>query len=902
VSVTDHLDSTAGSSARAGVLTFLIADIRGYSQFTSRVGDEAAAHLASVFADIVESGVERRGGSLIELRGDEALAVFPSPREALRAAVDVQARFAEAATDTLPLRVGMGIDAGEALRVRDGYRGGALNLAARLCARAQAGEILATDGVLHLAGQLDDLDLRSRGHATFRGIGAPVLVHSVGAAGSLPATMPPLAPPTQDDRSNLPDPPTPLVGRREELEAVSGLLHDPGIRLVTLTGMGGTGKTRLAIEVGSILREDFPGGVYFVPLATVTDATQVLERVAHSLGVGEVANESLAETVSARLASNRTLLVVDNLEHLPDAVPALAALLDTCRELSILATSRSVLRLTREHEFRLEPLTLPGAWATPHDLLRSDAVRFFVERAQAVKPRFALDESSALAVVELVTRLDGLPLALELAAARIRVFPLPALLARLSRRLEVLTGGARDMPARQQTLRGAIDWSYSLLTPDEQRLFRRLAIFSGGVDFEAAEAVCGDAIDVMNGLQSLLEQSLLTLDVDDEPHYRMLETILEYALERLEASGEAGEIGRRHTLYYVGLVTEASRGLEEGHQTEWLARLTREHDNIRAALRRAHANHDLETLLTLSASMWRFWWIRGYLREGRNWVDGALSTRGDADGALRANALNGAGNLAWALGDYDSAEARHREALTLRRAIGDRTGEVRSLNNLGAIAETRGRYGDAAQFYREALAIARETGSDWITALALGNLGGVQFLLGEREAGIAACEESLNLYHRLGDGVSENRTLNSLVYLLLEQQAFTRALPHAVRSLYLVRDAGIVENAAASLDNAAALLVGLGDAAHATMLWGAAEARREALDQAVPPNSVDDRARAMQAAREELGDDAFAAMLSEGRQLGGEAALTFAIEWLEGLLPRPVLPVDHQTAPAGEQR
>jgi predicted ATPase/class 3 adenylate cyclase len=902
VSVTDPLNSSARATTPAGVLTFLIADIRGYSQYTSRHGDEAAAHLAGVFADIVEAGVESRGGSLIELRGDEALAVFQSPREALRAAVDVQARLAEAATDTLPLRAGIGVDAGEALHVRDGYRGGALNLAARLCSQAQAGEILASDGVLHLAGRLDDLDVRERGHATFRGIGAPVLVHSVGAAGTLPATMPRLAPAAHDDRTNLPDPPTPLVGRREELETVTGMIHDPGIRLVTLTGVGGTGKTRLAIEVGSILRHDFPGGVYVVPLATVTDATQVLQRIAQALDVPEVANESLADAVAARLADRRTLLVVDNLEHLPDAVPAIAALLDACRNLSILATSRSVLRLSREHEFRLEPLTLPGEWRTLDDLSRSDAVRFFVERVQAVKPRFALDESSAAAVADLVTRLDGLPLALELAAARIRLFPLPALLARLSRRLEVLTGGARDMPARQQTLRGAIDWSYSLLTPEEQRLFRCLAIFSGGVDFEAAEVVCGDEIDVMNGLQALVDQSLIALDVDDEPHDRMLETILEYAVERLNASGEADEIGRRHTAYYVRLVTEASRGLEEGRQAGWLARLAREHDNIRAALRRAHAHHDLETLLTLSAAMWRFWWIRGHLREGRDWVDDALSMQGDTDAALRASALNGAGNLAWALGDYETAEARHRDALALRRAIGDRTDEARSLNNLGAIAETRGRYGDAAHFYREALTNARETGSDWITALALGNLGGVQFLLGEREAGIAACEESLNLYHRLGDGVSENRILNSLVYLLLEQQAFTRALPHALRSLYLVRDTEIVENAAASLDNAAALLVGLGDATRATLIWGAAEAQRAVLDQAVPPNSVDDRARAMQTARDELGADEFAATLADGRTLVREAALNLAIERLERLLAQPDLLAGSQTAPAGEKR
>jgi predicted ATPase/class 3 adenylate cyclase len=885
--VTDRSEQNIAPAAPIGVLTFLIADIRGYSRFTATHGDEAAVRLASAFADIVEATVVARGGTLVELRGDEALAAFQSPREALRAAVDVQRRFGEVATDDLPLRVGIGIDAGEALRLRNGFRGGALNLAARLCSAAGAGEILASDGVIHLAGTLDDLDVRARGHASFHGMTSPVLVQGVGAAGSLPLALPELIPRHDDRQTNLPDPPSPLIGRRADLERVAALVHDPAIRLVTLTGTGGSGKTRLALEVASILLDDFPGGVYFVPLATVTDASLVISRVAEVIGAGEVANEPPIETVIHRLSGRRVLLVVDNLEQLPDALPVIAGLLDACFNLSILATSRSVLRLTREHEYRLEPLTLPGAWTVPEDLLEADAVRFFVERARAVKPQFSLDEGNAAAVVELVTRLDGLPLALELAAARIRLFPLSALVARLTRRLDVLTGGARDAPTRQQTLRGAIDWSYSLLQPDEQRLFRCLAVFSGGWDFEAAEAVCGDEIDVLNALQSLVEQSLVVLHGDDEPRYRMLETVLEYAAERLAASGELEEAERRHTAHYRDLVQEAAVGLEEGQQTAWLARLHRELDNVHATLRRAHAQGDAETLLLLSGWMWRFWWIRAHLHEGRGWLDGALAMPGEVDAVVRARALNGAGNLAWALGDYESAETRHREALTLRQASGDLQGEVRSLNNLGAIAETRERYSDAAGFYRAALDIARETSDPWVIALALGNLGGVQFVLGEREAGVAACEESLALYRQVGDGVSENRALNSLVYLLLELHDHARALPHALRSLHLVRDAEIVENAAVSLDNAAALLVGFRGGGDAALLWGAAEAQRDALYQAVPPNSVDDRAQAMNIARAEIGAEPFAAALAQGRTLPAEQAVALAIDRLERLLIEP---------------
>ncbi|MFQ5794790.1 MAG: BTAD domain-containing putative transcriptional regulator [Candidatus Bipolaricaulia bacterium] len=496
--------------------------------------------------------------------------------------------------------------------------------------------------------------------------------------------------------NNLPIPLTRFIGRDKERAVVQVRLLDEEMRLLTLTGPGGTGKTRLGLQVVADLIDHFEDGACFVDLAPISDPGLVVSTIAQTLGVKEAEGRPLLDILKASLRGKQMLLVLDNFEQVVAAAPQVVELVAACPQLKVLVTSREPCHVRGEHVFPVPPLALPGSDGKRplaiERLTQYEAVRLFIERAVAVKPDFAVTDENAPAVAEICIRLDGLPLAIELAAARIKLLSPQALLARLGNRLKLLTGGARDLPACQQTLRDTIDWSYDLLNTGERTLFERLSVFVGGGTLEAAEAVCIGAdnlelkMDILDGLASLVDKNLLRRkeQADGEPRFLILETIREYGLERLEASGESEAIRRTHADYYLALAEQAEPKLEGPDQRMWLDRLEVEHDNLRAALVWFEQNGEAEAELRLGGALWGFWHMRGYLSEGRRWLEGALAKGEDRDvsASVRAKALHGAGVLTHEQGDYERATVLYEESLDLRRELGDKPGVAILLSNL----------------------------------------------------------------------------------------------------------------------------------------------------------------------------------------------------------------------------
>ena len=912
---------TADAEPPTIFLTFLIADVRGYTRFTVENGSQAAARLAMTFATLAKEHVSAHEGEVIELRGDEALAVFSSPQQAILAASELQQRFRREMDEdpSLPLKVGIGVDAGDVVAVEGGYRGLALNLAARLCSLASAGEVYGTEGLIQHAQKLEGLAYVERGRVGLKGFADPVRVIQILPDDELPTGFPPLVSLVAKP-SNLPLQSTPFVGREAEVAAATDLLRRHDVRLLTLTGPGGIGKTRLALQVAAAVLDDFERGAFFIPLASVGDPTLVASAIASTLRVKESPGLTLTASLKEYLRDREMLLVMDNFEHVLDAAPLIAELLAECRHLKILVTSRASLHLTGEHDYSVPTLSLPSLdhVADPADLLRHDAIALFVERAQAVRSDFVLTGENARSVAEICTSVDGLPLAIELAAARVRVFPPELLAQRLGQRLRLLTGGARDLPTRQQTLRATIDWSYSLLDEEEQNLFARLSVFAGGCDLPAAQAVCDPEgiFDLEKDTVSLADKSLLRCEGDEDPRFAMLQTIREYALGRLDAGPDAQSLRARHADYFLGLAEQAQPAFRSSEQEVWLQRLDAEHDNMRAALGWALGDARDEVALRLSAALRWFWYVRGYQTEGRRWLNEALArsqgtrtpaevealigagwlvlNQGDLDtsrqllqqaadlaGDLqydggRAEALNALGRVAILHGDYDAAEALNEESLDLYLTLGDTWGVAAVTNELGCAALDLGDYERAQALLDEALVLSRPLGQKRVVGILLLNLGLVAASRQEYAEAMGLYEEALSYLREIGDKLLIALTLDEMsvaAHILGDQE---RGVEYARESLDLFRELDYRLGIAEWLGFQARIASLRGEPELAARLDGAATALRQSLDAPRSPGESAVHERDLEPARAALGG-AWEALHQEGRSMTLDRAIDCAL-------------------------
>ena len=675
-----------------------------------------------------------------------------------------------------------------------------------------------------------------------------------------------------------------LVGREREAAEIEQLLKREDVRLVTLTGIGGTGKTRLAQRVAHALLGEFAGGAFFIDLSAVSDPELVASAVAQPIGIKETGSTPLKESLKEHLREKQMLLVLDNFEQVADAAPLVAELLSSSPRLKMLVTSRVLLHLSAEHEYVVPPLALPDALlpASVEELANYAAVALFVKRAQASKPAFSLNEGNARSVADVCRRLDGLPLAIELAAARVKLLTPQAILTRLEHSLKLLTGGARDLPARQQTMRAAISWSYDLLAASEKRLLSRLAVFSGGMTIEAIEQVCGNAddpgVEVLDIITSLVDRSLLVQkgNADRESRFRMLELVREYAMECLEQSGEEQELKERHAAFYLALAEEAQPELLASGAAQWLNRLEEEHDNLRSAMRWL-LERDAESGLRLACAARPFWERRGYLTEGRTWLEGALKSGSGAKAQLRAKALTGVGQLAWQQGDLETAHKSYEEALRLSQEAEDRRLVAMSGRGLGTVAFIQGNLAAARPLLEEALVVCREINDTRGVATTLTTLGELARSEGKFGAARALYEESVSLHRQSGNQYGECANLLNLGAMACLEEDLEAAYACHREAMEIARKLSDKVQVAYSLNGFGALLVMRGEMERAASLFGAAAQLHESLDYELEPQDRDFRNRYESEARAALGDELYTATEAEGRSLLMKEAIAIAL-------------------------
>jgi predicted ATPase/class 3 adenylate cyclase/Tfp pilus assembly protein PilF len=852
----------------SGTVTFLFTDIEGSTKRWEAHPQQMHTALSRHDA-ILRSAIEKNGGYVFKTVGDAFCAAFSSPHQALSAALVAQPALHDEQwpTELGSIRVRMALHTGAVEEQAGDYFGQPLNRVARLLSAGHGGQTLLSEVTYGLI--RDNLPLQAAvsdlGEHRLKDLYRPEHIFQLDIAG-LPSVF--LALKTLDYRpNNLPAQPTSLIGREKELLDLHNLLRREDLRLATLTGPGGIGKTRLALQLAADILDDFlddfPDGAWFINLAPITDPGLMTSTIAQALGVKEMGGQPLIDTLKSYLGEKHLLLLVDNFEQVISAAAQLSELLASCPHLKMLVTSRIALRLRGEREYSVPPLPLPDPNRMPslelQDLTQFEAVRLFIERAQGVQADFEVTNHNAPAVAEICVRLDGLPLAIELAAARVTVLPPQAMLSRLENRLRVLTGGARDLPARQQTLRNTIEWSYELLTEGEKQLFRRMAVFQGGRTLDALEAVCNHdgqlQIDALDGVEALVGNSLLgqRLGANGEPRFWMLETIHEYAREKLRESGEAPALQREHTLYFMRLAEEAEPHLTGQRQQEWLDRLGDEYDNIRAALDWASeyqhsirgvgarneeaaaaaeevAEGTAEVGLRLAGALWRFWVVKSLFTEGRKHLRRLLElTESEAStqerpsstsstsstlrsrNSIRAKALNGAGFLALRQGDYPAAQSLLNAALEVGREIRDKQIMAFSLNGLGIAAQSQGDSAAARALYEESLVLKREIGDKRGIAASLGNLGIVAQSQGDYPAARSLIEESLVLEREFGSKVGIPDSLNTLGGVAQSQGDYPAARALYEESLVLGRELGDKWGIANSLRNLGSVAMEQGD-------------------------------------------------------------------------------------------
>ena len=815
----------------SGTVTFLFTDVEGSTKLLHELGD-AYADVLEEHRRVLRDAFARHSGVEVDTQGDAFFVAFGRARDALAAAGDAQEALSSGR-----LGVRMGLHTGEPLLTEEGYVGIDVHRAARIAAAGHGGQILISQSTRDLIG--GDL-VRDLGKHRLKDLTAPERIYQLGDA-----TFPSLK---TLDRTNLPIAATPLVGRERELAELIELIRDE-TRLVTVTGAGGSGKTRLALQAAAELADDFRDGVFFVSLAPIQDAALVAPTIAQATGVRDLDD----------LREFEVLVVVDNLEHLLSSVSELSSLLAVAANVKLLVTSRVRLRVAAELEYPLEPFA------------EDEAIEFFVDRARAVRRDVRRDPS----VAEICRRLDGLPLALELAASRVKVLDPPLLLERLGRSLPVLTGGARDAPVRQQTLRATIEWSYALLETRLQAVLMRLAVFAGSFSLDAAEQVAKAELDEIS---ALVDWSLLK--PIGEGRFLMLETIREYALEALEESGETEEVRDRHLDYFLALVEEAEPNLTGADQREWYDRLAVENDNVREALSHACDTGDGERALMLAGTIWRFWWNRGYTAESAHWYARAFAVGGNASPTARARGAFGAAHIAEARGDVKRARIDFEEAVRLLGEIGETRWLILALAHVAGAYRSLGNPERGDGTLHEALALAVQSGDDRGAAIVRSNMAGFLLADGDEDRAALLFAEALEGLRSVGDVYGMASCSASLATIAFRRGDIERAARDFSESLRLGSSIGDTHSLVVILANAVPVVLARGDAVGSAQLCAAVGALcnahgfeldqddRQLLDDTVPT------------AREALGDrfeDAWAA----GEELELLAAVDLALEALD---------------------
>jgi predicted ATPase len=808
----------------AGVVTFLFSDVEGSTKLLHELGAEGYAEALAEHRRILRAAFAAHDGVEVDTQGDAFFVAFPSAPGAVAAAQQGLAGLAET-----PIRVRVGLHSGRPHLTEEGYVGEDVHLGARIAAAGHGGQVLLSKETRALA----EVELTDLGEHRLKDFAEPVAIFQIGSE-----RFPPLK---TISNTNLPRPASSFLGRGREVAEVVSVLRGEA-RLLTLSGPGGSGKTRLAIEAASELVSEFKAGVFWVGLATIRDPAVVGERIAQTLG----AKDGLAEHIGER----EMLLLLDNLEQVVEAAPELAALVEACPSLRLLVTSRELLRVRGEIEYAVPPLA------------ERDAVELFCTRAQ-------LEPSDDIA--RLCRRLDSLPLAVELAAARTSVLSPAQILARLSERLDLLKGG-RDAEARQQTLRATITWSHELLNEEEQRLFARLAVFSGGCTLDAAEAVAEADLDV---LQSLVGRSLLRHTAE---RFWMLETIREYALERLEASGEAEELRRRHADHFLALAEEAEpRTREFTNEKEWLDRLEREQDNFRVALAQFETSGEGQQALQLAGALSGFWGMRGFVSEGWRRLERALSEDGRPTPA-RARALLGAADLGGlGRGDDDAVRFWAEQALALHRELGDDWGAAESLFFLAHAAADQREFASARELADESRRLFERAGDERYTTAAMWMLGWSHDGLGDAERSRGLYEDVRRRARAAGDSTMQSLVLYSLSEIAVRQSRVADAVPILEEAYRLDRETGNRWRLAATTCRLAWVLARLGRASAATRLLSGGKALFEEMGGTASFRDAEDE-ETLVLVRAKLGEAAFVRAWEEGRKLTADEAVELALE------------------------
>ncbi len=881
-----------------GTVTFLFTDIEGSTRLVQELGERFRPVL-EMHHSILRGAIVAHQGVEVSTEGDAFFAAFPSAVHAVGATIDAQRGMAAADwPDQLGIQVRMGLHTGEAELGGDNYLGIDVNRAARIAAAGHGGQVLLSNSTRALVESAlpEDVRLRDLGEHRLKDLRAPVHLSQLVIAG-LPDEFPPLrtldapAPPT-----NLAAPENALIGRDRELAELSTLLAVS--RLVTLTGPGGIGKTRLSVELGRQALGRFSHGVFFVQLETFIDTSNVAVAVGQAIGARPPGQREPDEALFDYLADRELLLILDNLEQLSGAAPFVARLLARAGRVRSIVTSRTPLHLSAEQEYPVSPLAVPDPEASVglEVLARVAAVALFVERARRARPDFRLTDDNAAAVAAICRRLDGLALAIELAAARVKVLSPGMMLARLDQAIPMLSGGSLDLPERQRTLRAAIDWSCRLLSPNEQILFRRLTVFSGGWTVEAAERVAAPAgelgLDTLDGLTALVDQSLVRQTTDDrsgESRFDMLQLIREFGAELRSGSEEAAFIERRHLQWVLALVETAGSVLESGADLGWLDRLSAEHENVRAALRWCAEQHEREVGLRVASAAWRFWQQRGHAREGRAWFERLLpASDGEAslDPGVLAAAWTAAGGLAYWQNDLDAAERLYASALDVDRASerSDRLGD--DLYNLGFVAMARGDLDTARQRFAESADLFVAAGKSARLGDTTAVRGAVELRAGNLELARDLTREARRLQLELGNqrrATDAAMVLGSIQFRLGDLPAAREGLLLALAETREMRD---VARWPLLLEVGAAMALGEGRPRDVLILAGASAHRRAKMGGG-PPNFLANIeqivAEARVAVRERDGPDSIDDAWAQGELLDDDALAAL----LGGSTPAP---------------